>query len=685
MSNTPPVARQDPVTYELHGHARVDPYAWMRDRDDPQVLRHLEQENDYTTSVAKSWSNLPEYLFDEMRARIKEDDQSVPYRLKDFFYYSRFEAGGEYPVFARRKGSLDADEETLLDVNVLAKDLSYCDVVSMKISEDQQLLAYAVDTQGRRLFSIRIRDLRTGQDLPDTIDNVTPAMAWGNDSETLFYVRQDEETLRPNQVFRHQLGSTQTEDVMVLEEADETFHLGLYKTKSRRFIVASSHQTVTTEVSLLEADHPMGSFKTVIPRERGHEYSVAHYGEELFIRTNRDAPNFKLVRAPIANPEPSAWVDVVPHRPEVFFEGCELFKNHLVVSERERALTHFRIIPWDGRPEHSIAFEEPAYMAFLHINPEFETTILRYGYTSLTTPMSVYDYDMDTRETTLLKRMEVLGDFSPSHYTTERTWAVARDGTEVPVSLVYRKNDSPAGRHPRPLLLYGYGAYGIKSDPAFSSRVLSLLDRGFVYAIAHVRGGEELGRRWYDQGRLHHKENTFKDFIDVAEHLIEDGWTAPDRLYALGGSAGGLLMGAVINMRPELFHGVVAAVPFVDVVTTMLDPTIPLTTGEYDEWGNPEIETFYHAMLAYSPYDNVTAQDYPNLLVTSGLHDSQVQFWEPTKWVAKLRATKTDDNLLLLRTNMDAGHSGASGRFEALREVAFEYAFLLHLEAKRTS
>lgn len=684
MSLLPPEWPKRPETLEIHGDRRVDPWYWIRDHDDPDVLSTLAAENDYLAEVTRGWTMAPDALYREIRSRIKEDDESVPYRIRDFRYRTRFDEGSEYPVFLRRSIEPDAEEQVILDVNALAAGLSYCDVGALKVGDGQRYLAYAVDTVGRRRYEIRIRDLETGLDLPDRIPGTSGAMAWAGDDGFLFYVRQDPSTLRPFRLYRHRLGTPAKDDELVYEESDPAFHLTVFKTRSRELVMAASLQTVSTEFRALRTSDPTGAFQVVLPRERGHEYLVDHFEGHYYIRTNRDAPNFRLVRTPLDDPGPDAWEEVVAHRPEVLLQGFEIFRDHLVVVERTEALTRFRVMPWDGTDEHLVAFSEEAYTVFLEANPEFDTTLLRFGYTSLTTPHSTYDYDMDTRKRTLLKQREVLGDFDEDRYVTRRLWAPARDGARVPISLVYRIAEGGEGDFPRPLLLYGYGAYGIDSDPGFQASNLSLLDRGFVYAIAHVRGGEELGRPWYEAGRMEHKMNSFHDFIDAAEHLVADGWTVPGRMYALGGSAGGLLVGAVMNIRPDLFHGVVAAVPFVDVVTTMLDPSVPLTTGEYDEWGDPRDEASYRTMIAYSPYDNVARVDYPHVLITSGLHDSQVQFWEPTKWVAKLRESRTDGGLTLLRTNLDAGHGGASGRFEALRERALEYAFLIALEAERT-
>ncbi|NNM33312.1 MAG: S9 family peptidase [Gemmatimonadetes bacterium] len=673
---TPAPPRWPRESHEVtaHGHTRTDPYYWIRDRDDERLVPLLEEENAWLAEVAERWSISPDQLYEEIRARIQEEDDSVPYRIKDYWYRTRFEEGGEYPVFLRRHRNEDA-EFVILDVGQLAEGQPYCDVTALYVSEGQSLLAYAVDYQGRRLYDVRIRDLDTGSDLDDRLTGTSGAVCWAGSDQVLFYVRQDQETLRPYQIFRHRLGTAQDDDELVFEEQDEAFHLTVFRTKSRRFVMAASVQTMTTEFRALPAERPSEDFKILIPRERGHEYSVDHYGDHFYIRTNREARNFRLVRAPVEDPSPDRWEDIIPHRPDVMFQGVEIFTDYMVAVERSEALTRFRVMPWEGPEEHVVEFPEEAYTAYLTANFEYESSLLRFGYTSLTTPNSIYDYDMETRERTLLKRRPVLGDFDPDRYVTRRLWAPGRDGARVPVSLVVRKDleDQPC-----PLLLYGYGAYGIDSDPYFQISNLSLLDRGFAYAIAHVRGGEELGRAWYEEGRTAAKMNSFTDFIDVAEFLQSQGRAS--RLYAMGGSAGGLLVGAVMNLRPDLFHGVVAAVPFVDVATTMLDPSIPLTTGEYDEWGDPGEERHYRTILTYSPYDNVSPQPYPHLLVTSGIHDSQVQYWEPTKWVAKLRSTRTDDGLTLLRTNLEAGHGGASGRFESLRERALEYAFLLGVE-----
>ena len=671
----PPVAAVKPQPLEAHGHVRIDEYYWLRERDNPEVIRYLEAENAYTKAVMAHTDALQERLFEEMKGRVRQDDQSVPYRQGGYFYYTRFEEGKDYPIYARKRGSLGAPEEIMLDGNALAQGKPFFQVMGWQISSGEDLLAFALDTMGRRIATLRVKNLRTGELLPDVIPSVTGNIAWAEDNRTLFYTKQDSVTLRRYRVYRHVLGTDAARDQLVFEETDDTYSVFVYKTKSRRYVIIGSEQTLASEYRFVPADRPAQPFRVVLPRQRGREYEVDHYGNYFYIRTNDNAKNFRLMRTPVARPGRDNWQEVIPHRDDAFLQNFEIFRDHLVVTERKDGLVQLRVRPWNGSAEHYLDFGEPAYLAYIAQNREFDTPVLRFGYTSLTTPTSTYDYDMTTRQTTLLKRDEILGGFGPENYVTERLYTTARDGARVPVSIVYKKGVA----RPAPLLLYGYGSYGSSTDPTFSAERLSLLDRGFVYAIAHIRGGQELGRAWYEDGKLLHKKNTFTDFIDVAEDLVRRGYTTPDRLFARGGSAGGLLIGAVINMRPELFQGAIAGVPFVDVITTMLDASIPLTTNEYDEWGNPNDSTYYRYMLSYSPYDQVERKAYPNLLVTAGLHDSQVQYFEPAKWVARLRAMRTDTNRLVLRTNMEAGHGGASGRYRRWREVAFEYAFLLDL------
>lgn len=677
-SPEPPRADQHPKELTIHGHTRVDPYYWLRERDNPKVIEYLEAENAYADAVMQHTKSLQEKLYNEMVGRIKQDDASVPYRLRGYYYYTRYEEGKEYPIYCRKKGSLDSQEEILLDVNALATRHAFYQVREVTVSPNNMILAFGADSVSRRRYGIRFKDLRTGDFLPDQLAETSGGVAWANDNRTVFYAVKDTVTLRPYKIMRHVLGTPASDDQVVFQENDETFNAFVFKSKSERYILIGSWQTLSTEYRFLDADRPDGDLKVIQPRVRGLEYSVEHFGNDFYIRTNdRDAKNFKLVRAPVSAPGRANWRDVLPHRADVLLENFEIFRDYLVVHERKNGLPQLRIIRWRDRSEHYLDFGEPTYSAYISVNPEFDTKILRYGYSSLTTPNSIYDYNMETREKTLMKQDEVLGNFLPDHYASERLYARAADGVEVPISLVYRKEIDL--REPQPLLLYGYGSYGASMNPSFSSVRLSLLDRGFIFAIAHIRGGEEMGRQWYEDGKLLKKKNTFTDFIACAEYLIAEGYTAPDRLFAQGGSAGGLLMGAVANMRPDLFRGIIAAVPWVDVVTTMLDPNIPLTTSEYDEWGNPNDKTYYDYMLSYSPYDNVTAQDYPAMIITTGLHDSQVQYWEPAKWVAKLRAMKTDNNPLILKTDMESGHGGASGRFKRFRTTAMQYAFLLDL------
>ena len=677
-----PLAPKKPQLLEIHGHQRQDSYYWMNDRENPEVIDYLNAENGYLKEVMKPTESLQKQLFEEMKGRIKEQDESVPYFKSGYFWYSRFEKGSEYPVYCRKFGSLEAQEEIILDVNILAEGKSYYQVGQATCSTNQQLLAFAADEMGRRIYTIHFKNLATQEILKDQIPEVTGNFVWAADQQSVFYSKQDPETLRSCQIFKHILGTPTTEDLLVYEELDEEFSCMVHKTKSEKYILIHSESTISSEVRFVPADQPTAAFQILQARIPHLEYAADHYGDHFYIRTNDQAQNFKLVKAPLANPGKENWIEVIPHRPETLFEDFDLFSKFLVTQERSNGLTQIHIQTWESKDEgHSLAFEDETYTAYVGTNPEFDTDVLRFGYNSLVSPSSIYDYHMVTRHKTLLKQQEVVGGHDPNAYHSERIWAKAADGVLIPISLVYQKSTfSKTGKNP--VLLYAYGSYGYSMDAYFSSNRLSLLQRGFVFAIAHIRGGEDLGRVWYEDGKLLKKKNTFTDFIACAEHLVQQKYTSPAHLYAMGGSAGGLLMGAVINMRPDLFNGVVANVPFVDVVTTMLDESIPLTTGEFQEWGNPKEKEFYDYMLSYSPYDNVTAKAYPNLLVTSGLHDSQVQYWEPTKWVAKLRELKTDQNLVLLFTNMEAGHGGASGRFNPLKEIALEYSFLLMLEEK---
>lgn len=674
-----PSAPIKPVTLEKHSDKRIDNYFWLNDRENPEVINYLNQENAYYEQMTAHTKQFQTDLFEEMKSRIKEDDASVPYLYNGYYYITRFEKGKNYPIYSRKKGSLAAAEEIMFDCNALAEGHTYFNLAGVSISPDNKWASFSIDTVGRRIYTLQIKNLETGAILIDKIDNTTGGGTWANDNKTLFYTRQDKKTLRSDKVYKHTLGS-KSADKLIYNEKDDTFSTFVYKEKSKKYIVIGSSSTLTSEYRIVSADKPNEEFKVFQPRVRGLEYSISHYGTDFYIVTNKDkATNFKLMKTPEKATGQENWKDLIPHRDNVLLEDIEIFKNYLVVEERTNGLNVLRIMPWNGEPEYYLPFESETYTVYTTSNVDFDTDVLRYGYQSMATPASIIDFNMKTKAKEVLKEQQVLGGkFDKNNYTEERVWATAEDGTKIPISMVYRKGLKKDSKNP--LLLYAYGSYGATMDAYFSSSRLSLLDRGFVYAIAHIRGGEDMGREWYENGKLLHKKNTFTDYIDCSKFVIAEKYTSPEHLYAEGGSAGGLLMGAVVNMAPELYHGVIAQVPFVDVITTMLDDTIPLTTGEYDEWGNPNDKEYYDYMKSYSPYDNVTAQEYPNLLVTTGLHDSQVQYWEPAKWVAKLRAVKTGNNLLFLDTNMDAGHGGASGRFEALKELAKEYTFLLDLE-----
>ncbi len=680
MKITPPKAEKKAKQLVAHGDIRTDNYYWLNNPEDEKVIKYLNDENAYYDAMTAHTKKFKEDLFQEMKSRIKENDESVPYKLNGYYYITRYEEGKDYPIYTRKKGTLDAEEEILFDVNEMAKDYSYYRLSGINVSEDNKLISYGVDTLSRRKYDIFIKNLETGEIYPERIPLTTGSATWGNDNKTLFYTRKDEKTLRADRIYRHTLGTDPITDELVFTEKDETFGTYVYKTKSRDYLVIGSYSTLTSEYRILDANNPTGDFKIFQARERGLEYSISHYGDNWYVLTNKDkALNFKLMKTSVAKTTKEHWQDMIPHRQDVLLEDIDIFKDYLVVSERSNGLSKIRIKKWEGAEDYYLPFNNETYTAFTTQNPEFNTKVLRYAYNSLNTPASVLDFNMETKEKTVLKETEVLGGkFDKDNYETERLWATAEDGAKIPMSVIYRKGIKKDGTNPT--LIYGYGSYGSTVDPYFSSVRLSLLDRGFIFVIAHIRGGEYMGRQWYEDGKLLKKKNTFTDFIDASKYLISEGYTSKDHLYASGGSAGGLLMGAIINMAPEIYNGVIASVPFVDVVTTMLDDSIPLTTGEYDEWGNPNVEEYYNYMKEYSPYDNVAAKKYPNMLVTTGLHDSQVQYWEPAKWVAKLRDLKLDTNTLLLHTNMDAGHGGASGRFEALKEVAMDYAFLLDLE-----
>jgi len=683
-SAQPPVAKKIPQVLEMHSHRRNDNYFWLRDdeRQDLEVLAYLTAENDYTNAIFKPLKQSKQALYDEMVARVEQDEQSVPYLKRGYWFQTRFKEGQEYPLYSRKLDDEAASWDIFFDANERAAGHEYYQIGELAISPDQKILAFSEDTVSRRQYKLQFKNLLTGEIYPDVIDD-TESVAWANDNKTLFYVKKHPTTLLPYQVYRHVLGTDVSDDVLVYEELDDTFYTDVYRSTSDEYVMISLQSTMTSEVRILSADEPTGNFSVFCEREREHEYNLDHYRDQFYMRSNKRGKNFSLMSASLQEGHDEAlWQEIVPARQDTLLEGYELLRDWLVVEERNQGLTLLRQIHWQTGETRTIQFDDPTYTAWLGTNPEPDTDKLRYGYSSLTTPTSTYEFNLDTGARKVLKQQVVLGDFQIDDYASERLWVAAEDGTQVPVSLVYKRSCfNKDGSNP--LLQYAYGSYGSSTDSYFSSSQLSLLDRGFVYAIAHIRGGEELGRDWYEQGKLLKKWNTFTDFIDVTKALVEQGYGDKDRIYAMGGSAGGLLMGTVINKAPELYHGIVAAVPFVDVVSTMLDESIPLTTGEYDEWGNPNNAEYYHYMLSYSPYDQVIAQAYPHMLVTTGLHDSQVQYWEPAKWVAKLRDTKSDDNLLLLHTDMDTGHGGKSGRFEHYHDTAREYAFLLDLAGRQ--
>jgi len=683
MSELPnaPLAKQIPKNLTIHDDVRVDEFYWLNDRENPEVIDYLNKENDYYNAHTAHTKDFQVSLFEEMKSRIKEDDSSVPYKYNGYWYITKFEKGKDYPIYIRKKESLTASEELLFDCNEMAKGHSYFRLVGLNISPNNHMISYGIDTTGRRQYKLQIKDLKTDKVFKEEISNTTGGSTWANDNKTLFYTLKDETTLRSESIYKHLLNTDSKLDELVYKELDDTFGVSVYKTKSKKYLVIGSFSTLTTEYQILNADTPNGDFKIFQARTRGLEYGISHYNSDFYIVSNADgAKNFKLSKTPDSHTQMEYWVDVIPHRESVLLEDIEIFKDFLVISERENGLNQIKISRWDGTDSYYLPFESETYTAYTLSNIDFDTNILRYGYQSLTTPSSVIDFDMLTKSKTVKKEQEVLGGkFKKENYTSERVWASSSDGTKIPISIVRHVNTKKTAD--TPLLLYAYGSYGYTIDPSFSTVRMSLLDRGFIFAIAHVRGGEYLGRQWYEDGKLFKKKNTFLDFIACSKFLIKNNYTSAKHHYAMGGSAGGLLMGAIINLAPELYNGVVSQVPFVDVVTTMLDDSIPLTTGEYDEWGNPNEKEYYDYMKSYSPYDNVANQLYPNMLVTTGLHDSQVQYWEPAKWVARLRNQDNNTSQLYLQTNMEAGHGGASGRFEALKEIASEYAFILSLES----
>lgn len=675
-----PSAKKIPKKLTIHNDERIDNYFWLNARSNQDVIDYLNAENKYTESEMAHTKPFQDRLFEEMKRRIKEDDSSVPYKFNGYWYNIKYEKDKDYPIYIRKKDTLENDEEILFDCNEMAQGHAYFKLSGISISPDNTMAAFSVDTVSRRQYTLKIKNLVTGDVYDESIPNTTGSSTWANDNKTLFYARKDDVTLRSDKIYKHVLGTAAETDPLVYHEKDSAFNTFVYKSKSRQYLIIGSSSTLSTEYRVLNADTPDGTFRVFHPRERKLEYSISHYNGSFYILTNSaGADNFKLMKTPENATSKDHWQEVIPHRKDVLIEDLEIFKDYLVVSERKGGLNQIRIISWDAKEDYYLPFESDTYTAYLGNNPEFESHFLRFSYTSLTTPSSVIDYNFKTKQKTVKKEQEILDPtFDKTNYQSERVWATARDGVKVPISLVYKKGIKKDTSNP--LLLYAYGSYGSTVDPYFSSIRLSLLNRGFIFAIAHVRGGEYLGRDWYENGKLLKKKNTFYDFIDCSQFLIDQKYTSPQHLYASGGSAGGLLMGVVFNEAPQLYNGVIAAVPFVDVVTTMLDETIPLTTGEYDEWGNPNDETYYHYIKSYSPYDNVKPQKYTNLFVTTGFHDSQVQYWEPAKWVAKLRELKQGNSKLLFHIDMDTGHSGASGRFESLREVAMEYVFLFDLE-----
>jgi len=669
----PPVAAVIPKIDTLHGDVRVDNYFWLRERGNPEVIKYLEAENEYTNSIMKHTTEFQKKLYKEMLSRIKETDLTVPERLDDYYYYTRTEEGKQYQIYCRKKGTLEAKEEIILDQNILAQGYKYFDIGAITISPNHKLLAYSVDTLGSEKFTLYIKNLETGTLFDERISNTGYSLAWANDNKTLFYTLLDEQK-RPYKLYRHTLGTATTEDIFVYHEKDEAFFLSIARTKSKKYLIMDVETHTTTEAYYLDADTPHGIFRLIHPRQHEMEYYVDHYDSKFFVLTNKNAKNFKLMEVSVNNPSKDNWKELIPHRDEIKIDGIDVFKNHLVIYEREKGLEKIRIINLNSNETHYVEFPEPVYTFWTGRNMHYDSNLLRFTYTSLITPRSVFDYDMNKETRELKKQYEVLGGYNPSLYQSERIFAAASDSTMIPISLVYRKDSYEDGSNP--LFLVGYGAYGSSYDPYFSTNRLSLLDRGFIYAIAHVRGGGEMGRYWYEQGKLLKKKNTFTDFITCAEHLINEGYTSTDGLVISGGSAGGLLIGAVINMRPGLFKIAVTSVPFVDLINTILDPTLPLTVLEYEEWGNPNNEEYYKYMNSYSPYDNVTTQDYPHLLITASLNDTRVMYWEAAKWTAKLRALKTNNNLLLLKMDMGAGHLGASGRYDYLKDIAFEFTFI---------
>ncbi len=677
-----PKAEKIPYQLKKHGDIRIDNYYWIKEKENPEVIDYLERENDYYQRMTESSKSLKEDLFFEMKKRIKEEDESVPYFLNGFWYITRYEKGKQYPIYTRKKDSLTANEEVLFDCNKLAENQDYFQLVGINVSPDNTKVIYGIDTQSRRKYTLYVKDLLTNKVLDTKIKNTTGSTAWSSNNKNFFYVKKNEQTLRSEKVFLHDISKPNDLDTLIFHEEDETFSVYVNESKSKEYIFIASYSTLTSEYQFIKSSQPLSDFKLIQKRIRNLEYSVSHFKDKFYIMNNKDgAHNFKISKTSINNPSSENWIDILEHRDNVLLEDFEIFNDHWVVTERKNGLTRLKVKRWDETEDYFIPISGKTYSLSGSFNPNFETSSFRFGYTSLSTPTTIFEYDMNSKTKKLLKQRTVPNSkFKSNNYIEKRFWADSRDGEKIPISLVYHK-DTELDLN-TPLLLYAYGSYGYTIDPYFSSNRLSLLDRGFIYAIAHVRGGQYLGRSWYEDGKLLNKKNTVNDFIDSTKFLIKNGISSADHIHAMGGSAGGLLMGAILNEAPFLYNSVIASVPFVDVITTMLDKSIPLTTGEYDEWGNPNNKKYYDYIMSYSPYDNVKKQDYPNIMVTSGYHDSQVQYWEPTKWVAKLRAHKTDSNVLFLVTNMEAGHSGPSGRFNTLKEIANEYAFVLQLEGK---
>lgn len=671
----PPKAKKTAKTLTFHKHERIDNYFWLNEKDNPEVIAYLNAENAYKDAVMKHTEGLQKELFEEITGRIKQDDQTAPYFNNGYYYYKRYEKNREYPIYCRKKQSLKNNEEILLDVNQLARGKDFCHVACISVSPDNKKMIYGVDFLSRRLYTLYFKDLTTGDIASENIPNTTGEAIWANDNQTVFYTAKNKDTLRPERIFKHKLHSSINSDIEIFHEADETFYTFIDKSRSEQYLFIISISTLSTEYRFLSANTPDKPFRVLQKRENKHEYFVDHKDETFYIRTNLNALNFRIMKTSIITPEKENWQEVVAHRDDVLLDDMDIFQNFMTINQRYKGLSGIQIFHLETNETYNIKFDEETYTVWLSDNHNFNTDKVRYKYSSLTTPDTVFDYDMHNRKQKLIKQVVVVGSFSRTDYQSERVYAKATDGTEIPISLVYRKGINKNGKNP--LVLYGYGSYGISVDPIFSSVRLSLLDRNFIFAIAHIRGGQEMGRQWYENGKLLKKKNTFTDFITCAEHLVALQYTNKNLLSAIGGSAGGLLIGAVMNMRPDLFRAMIAAVPFVDVVTTMLDESIPLTTGEFDEWGNPKQKNFYDYILSYSPYDNVEAKEYPALLVTTGLHDSQVQYFEPAKWVAKLRELKTDNNSLIFDIDMKVGHGGASGRFERYKTTALEYAFLI--------